>query len=258
MNRHVILHNALAVLTACLFLGFCQNLSAEEVDPYDAIPAKPELRELTAELHNLTCRIPAGGLETRLRLALRLIVEQHPNPAVRELNRLIAEGRISLLFSSEYLMGLKEPAAEKMPADTANGGKRDYYLVLTFDPDLLLCIESESEVREIMIALDHEMIHYRQWLAARPNTEVFRISRYMKNGKILPGLCRQFWENELAAYRRTCSLIYAWDNQGLLPSDDFCRYESDREFEKKLYLHLLKNSNVSIGCKEAWGEDIDK
>ncbi len=248
----------LVILISCLFLCPCQHLSAEEVNPYDIVPVKPELKELTAELQKLTCRIPAGELESRLRLALKLIVEQHPNPAVRELNRLIAENRMFLLFSSEYLSGLKELSAETMPANTKDGKKRDYYLVLTFDPDLLLCSESESDVREIMIALDHEMFHYRQWLAAWPDTEVFRIYKYLKNVKIPLKLCRQFWQNEFAAYRRTCVLIDTWDNKSLMPTDNFCLYDSDREFEDKLYLHLLKNSNVSIGCKEVWREDIDK
>ncbi len=222
------------------------------------IPVKPELKELTAELQKLTCRIPAGELENRLRLALKLIIEQHPNPAVRELNRLIAENRILLLFSSEYLSGLKELTAETVPANIKKGEERDYYLVLTFDPDLLLCPESESDLREIMIAFDHEMLHYGQWLAAWPDTEVFRIRRYPKNVKIPSKVCRRYWQNEFAAYRRTCSLIDAWDNKGLMPTDNFCRYDSDREFREKLYLHLLKSSNVSIGCKEVWWEDIDK
>ncbi len=213
---------------------------------------------MTAELQKLTCRIPAGELESRLRLALKLIVEQHPNTAVRELNRLIAENRISLLFSSQYLIGLKEIAVETMRVNVESGKTRDCYLVLSLDPDLLLCPESESDVREIMIAFDHEMLHYRQWLAVWPNTEVFRIPRHLKNVKIRPELCRQFWQNEFTAYLRTCSLIDAWDNKGLMPNDNFCYYDSDREFKEKLYLHLLKNSNVSIGCKEVWREDIDK
>jgi hypothetical protein len=232
-------------------------LQAEE-NPYNVIPARPDLKELTAELQRLTCRIPAGELEDRLQSALALIVAHHPNPAVRELDRLIVENRVLLFFSSEYLTGLKEVAHDAMPVDKRRGETRAYYLVLAFDPDLLLCIGNESEVRAIMIALDHEMLHYRQWLAARPDTAVFHASRYMKNAELMPDICRRYWHNELAAYRRTCSLVTAWGNESMMPTDTFCRYGSDREFEERLYLHFLKSSNMSLACKEVWREDLDK
>ncbi len=245
----------LAVLV--LFIIVCRSSRAEE-NPYDMIPARPDLKELAAELQRLTCRIAAGELESRLRLALKLIVEHHPNPAVGELNRLIVENQILLLFSSEYLTGLKEVAHDAVPADKRRGEERAYYLVLAFDPDLLLCVGNEGEVRGIMIALDHEMFHYRQWLAARPNTAVFHAYKYMKNAKLMPDLCRRYWQNELAAYRRTCSLVAAWGNESMMPTDNFCRYGSGREFEEELYLHFLRNSSMSLACKKVWREDFDK
>src|SRR4030042_3082037 len=89
-----------------------------------------------------------------------------------------------------------------------------------------------------VVSLDHEMLHYRQWLASSPGDREFFHSLYDPTYDLIetlsPAACRNIWLIEKEAYTRTCGLANAWQYQ-LWISNGLCQNSSPEEFALKLH-----------------------
>ncbi len=215
-------------------------------DFQSTVTIRPDVKEIVAEVKKLNQNPSNKKLEDTASKIFHLMVRRHPNPEVRQLEKILKERKLILLFNATDYAQFGE-----LP------GKEGNLPVLAVDPNILLNLKLETEILDFMVALDHEMVHFRQWLARGPaEHEAFRFfERFIGLVKFSPAACRDILDFEKEAYSRSCALINAWQYASSI-DNGMCKlvFIGSDEFERRFNEQFLESYGKLAECQGVWKE----
>jgi hypothetical protein len=258
-------------LKACLlcFVFFCligcvaakQQTKAHlsPIEIYGQPLSRPDVEKIAAKIKPLYGEFS----EENARRVLDILISYHTNPDVKALGKMVAEKKIVFIYNRLGIVaGFSLWPAKAVPGKYRLLEKRPFYPVLTVNP-VLMFSQDENDILVVMLSLDHEALHWRQWLAA--GTEGQRLYKALYDRSINkikalpPRSCRYLWEIEKEAYGRTCRLFHAWQME-MTEDFDVCRYQNEQELALKILNTTFIKGYYSFltECVPEWEKEAEK
>lgn len=151
--------------------------------------------------------------DPRAQEALRILVQTHPHPDIRnDLNHLIESGEVWLNFQEDVLHDSRAVAAVMA---ISIPGREGFTLTLSVRPSVLLDNSISLGYKQLVIY--HEYIHVRQVREGRVSIAIFIPTR---PERVTEAFYREHVPSELEAYERECQLA---GNLGIVDQLNLCQ-----------------------------------
>ncbi|MFA6522333.1 MAG: hypothetical protein WCT24_01925 [Patescibacteria group bacterium] len=199
--------------------------------------------------------MPDGSKEIGERL--RFLVDQNPNEWARlfgkdiEAGKLLVNFQVGTGFIGQFAYYPRDMIMAGAPSSDAQG-----FPTLVVDPVMIEKMASQQEVLGAMLVIEHEFIHYQQWMNANPDVKAdFQPKR--QGQKLFTASCERLWAHEREAYLAECKDALAWGvpeaNTG-----DMCYFvgNEDRGFDRYLFALMkegMLNSSTAT-CVASWAK----
>jgi hypothetical protein len=231
-------------------------VSPTTIEISEQIPDRPDVKKLAEEIEKYWYNM---SRKNQMEI-LYLIIRNHPEQGIRKLEKMLADEEIFFVagqmgnMASFSIHPAKEIYKQYKPRH-----KKPFYQILAVHPLNFFC-PGEQEILLVMIALDHEMTHYMQWLLAGPVGKDFFNSIYdrVKGSKknFTPESCHYLWSIEKAAYRRSCEMSKAWQMDPKMIAV-VCQYDSEEEFILNIHQEFTKGGySFFKECIPEWDKEI--
>lgn len=175
---------------------------------------------------------------------LRVLVQNHPEEVVRKgMDEAVKSGQL-LLNPQTGMMAIAEFKAVKRSDVTSSGWNlddREVFPTFAFSPQQLAALQTTEDVREAMLVVYHENVHYQQWLGQSPEKRVIATYGTEIDPNNVAKACTFMWEAELDAYGRECQIANSWGMGGFV--DGLCRKVSNRAAFSQHLFWLMGNPN---------------
>lgn len=244
------------VLLAILVVFIPAAFQASAQNSYNHVAEKPDVEQISKNIRELCYH---WSHENACQI-LNILASFHPNPEVRVLEKMVQERKIIFVhYKTGAISGIGLYPAEEVPERFRPLEKKPHYLVLTVNPRMLFSTD-KKDILAMMVALDHEALHYQQLLATGPYGWEF-YKRYSdrafdKIEALNPEDCRFLWDAEKEAVSRSCYLFNAWLDESEI--SELCRCNED-EFEPKLLEAFIEGCyGYLTECYEEWIKQVIK
>ncbi|MFC1644597.1 hypothetical protein ACFL08_01045 [Patescibacteria group bacterium] len=228
---------------------FCMSWCAVALSQ---VSGRPDIDLIVKEI-GLQCSASDDDIELRAREVLRSIISYHPNRKIRDnLNGLFDKGEIILVFDRLSGGAFEEwPAKKVKPIEGRFLDDSEVYPVMILNAHRLLCIETEKQILDFFLVIDHEYDHYKKWAIATQK-ESFRAMR--GQGKELSQkACELIWDLERSAYLRNCQSVWDWGYEESSFSKGLCKNMGEKEFDSQLLLLFSTGKYRKIvECQKIW------